>query len=218
MVTEKTIEKFKKYIGKTFGCIRTDSLDLSKINKNRVYFNCTCLQCGNKLRVRSDGICGKNINRVACQKCIGTWRSKHFEDLDKEKPIPRDMRNKFNHFRNNAINRGINFDLTKDQVYELCNKDCVYCGKKRCLGIDRVDNSKGYTIDNVVPCCGCCNKMKMDLEINFFIDQITKIYNNIKTIKSSSTISKESTSETIADGNGVHLRFKRRDGDIVKSA
>lgn len=39
----------------------------------------------------------------------------------------------------------------------------------------------------------------------------------IETIKSSSTISKESTSKTIVDGNGVHLKFNR-DGDIVKSA
>lgn len=49
------------------------------------------------------------------------------------------------------------------------------------------------------------------------LEQIKKIHNNIETIKSSSTISKESTSKTIVDGNGVHLKFNR-DGDIVKSA
>lgn len=28
------------------------------------------------------------------------------------------------------------------------------------MGIDRVDNSKGYILDNVVPACGTCNRMK----------------------------------------------------------
>lgn len=59
--------------------------------------------------------------------------------------------------------------------------------------------------------------MKMDLEPHFFLQQIEKIYSRINTIKSSQTIPKGSTSETIADGNGVHLKYKR-DGDIVESA
>jgi 5-methylcytosine-specific restriction endonuclease McrA len=29
-------------------------------------------------------------------------------------------------------------------------------------GIDRVDNSIGYTPDNCVPCCTQCNRIKLD--------------------------------------------------------
>lgn len=133
------------------------------------------------------------------------------------KKLPKDIRTKYSHFKNNAIKRGINFDLSEEEVLLLCSSKCFYCGKDRCLGIDRIDNSKGYTIDNCVPCCGCCNKMKMDLHLSFFLQQIEKIYSNIETIKSSSTIPKGSTSKAIVDGNGVHLKFER-DGDIVKSA
>lgn len=75
--------------------------------------------------------------------------------------------------------------------------------KERCLGIDRLDNSKNYTTENCVPCCGCCNRMKMDLTLPFFIEQIKRIYNNHK--ESSTTISKESTSKVIVDGSGEHL-------------
>ena len=217
MVTQKTIDKYKTYIGKTFGCIHVDDIDLSLADKNRIYFFCTCMKCGNKMRVRSDGFNNHNSERVGCRKCMGKWRKEHFEILEKENPIKKDVRIKHTHFKNNAIARGINFELTKEQVIELCEKPCFYCGKERCLGIDRVDNSKGYTTDNVVPCCGCCNKMKMDLELNFFLSHVEQIHKNIEAIKSSSTISEESTSETIADGNGVHLKFKRG-GDIVKSA
>ena len=40
---------------------------------------------------------------------------------------------------------------------------CHYCGGKLNLtgcGLDRKDNSKGYEVDNVVPCCRQCNRVK----------------------------------------------------------
>ena len=94
-------------------------------------------------------------------------------------------------------------NLTQEEVRKLCESPCYYCGKERCLGIDRLDNSKNYTTENCVPCCGCCNRMKMDLTLPFFIEQIKRIYNNHK--ESSTTISKESTSKVIVDGSGEHL-------------
>lgn len=30
------------------------------------------------------------------------------------------------------------------------------------LGVDRVDSAKGYTTDNIVPCCFVCNQIKGD--------------------------------------------------------
>lgn len=215
MVKQKTIDKYTKFIGKDFGCIHVDDIDLSNADKNRVYFFCTCKSCGRKFRLRSDNL-ESNSKHFGCSKCMGKWRKDHFKDLDSKK-LPKDIRTKYSHFKNNAIVRGINFDLSEEEVLSLCSSKCFYCGKERCLGIDRIDNSKGYTIDNCVPCCGCCNKMKMDLHLDFFLQQIEKIYSNIKTIKSSSTIPKGSTSKAIVDGNGVHLKFER-DGDIVKSA
>ena len=206
MVKEKTINRYKKYIGKDFGCIHVDDIDLSAISKNRIYFLCTCTKCGAKLRIRNDGLQDKHP-RECCIKCIGKWRSANFAELYKDK-LPKIIREKYQHFRTAAINRGISFDLTLEEANEILCGNCYYCGKKNCLGIDRVDNSKGYNTKNCVPCCGCCNKMKMDLELSFFLDQIEKIYNNIKTIKSSTTISKESTSKTFVDGNGVHLSHK----------
>lgn len=43
------------------------------------------------------------------------------------------------------------------------NKSCYYCGDGLPLygsGMDRIDNGKGYTLDNVVPCCFKCNKIR----------------------------------------------------------
>lgn len=82
-------------------------------------------------------------------------------------------------------------NLTENQVKEMNKKDCFYCGnhpnyftryKKngsyKYNGIDRVDNTKGYIIDNVVPCCWECNTMKMSLSIDEFVDRITRVYKN----------------------------------------
>ena len=44
-------------------------------------------------------------------------------------------------------------------------------------GIDRVDNSVGYTIDNCVSCCGMCNFMKRSYNQLDFINQAIKISN-----------------------------------------
>jgi hypothetical protein len=36
-------------------------------------------------------------------------------------------------------------------------------------GIDRVDNNKGYTIENCVPCCTAVNYAKLDMSYSDFI-------------------------------------------------
>lgn len=80
---------------------------------------------------------------------------------------------------------GVAFELTKAKFKAITSKPCLYCGskpekqmvsrgtrrgkKKRYNGsytfngIDRVENSTGYVIGNVVPCCEICNKAKRDM-------------------------------------------------------
>ena len=40
---------------------------------------------------------------------------------------------------------------------------CYLCGRAPALGIDRLDSTKHYTLDNVASCCSQCNYMKKDL-------------------------------------------------------
>lgn len=44
-------------------------------------------------------------------------------------------------------------------------------------GIDRVNNSKGYTIENSVSCCKECNRMKMNMDRTLFLEKCFKIAN-----------------------------------------
>jgi hypothetical protein len=105
----------------------------------------------------------------------------------------------FRQYKRGARLRNYNFDLSLDEFVRLCEQDCFYCGslpsnkrKNRSgngdftyNGIDRVDNEKGYTLDNCVPCCKRCNRLKMDLSQSFFFDHIVKIVEKCKLMVSS---------------------------------
>lgn len=58
---------------------------------------------------------------------------------------------------------------------EFKNNKCYLCGNVS-HGIDRVDSSKNYEIDNVAPCCSVCNYMKKNQKLDDFLNHVLKIY------------------------------------------
>lgn len=90
-----------------------------------------------------------------------------------------------------AKKRNLIFELSHNEVKSLSSSDCYYCGtapfcvknvNKHSItynGIDRVDNSKGYTIDNVVTCCKICNVAEHDLSYIDFINWVKKLSVNL---------------------------------------
>lgn len=75
------------------------------------------------------------------------------------------------YYRRNAKDRGIDFEITKETIEKYWEDDCYYCEESKRRGLDRVDNTKGYTEDNVVPCCEMCNWMKRDMTQKDFISK-----------------------------------------------
>ena len=86
----------------------------------------------------------------------------------------------FKEYKDNAKSRNLEFSLTQKQFEKLIVGDCVYCGsepksvrKKGDFqiirnGVDRVDNTKSYFLDNCVPCCSICNRMKNNFSLEEF--------------------------------------------------
>ena len=74
---------------------------------------------------------------------------------------------------------------------------------EKITGIDRIDSTKGYSKDNCVSCCKMCNIMKNKFSKEDFLNKVESIYNYY--IKSSTTISKESTLQANGSGNGELL-------------
>ena len=61
----------------------------------------------------------------------------------------------------------------EDYLQLIEGTNCSYCKRKLLPsaggGLDRLDNSRGYTKDNVVPCCGICNIARGD---NFSVEEM----------------------------------------------
>ena len=74
------------------------------------------------------------------------------------------MSTNFNNYRTGALKRQIRFELTKEHFEYIIRQQCIYCGAdpqfEGLMGIDRIDNERGYVIDNCVPCCTHCNQRK----------------------------------------------------------
>ena len=94
-------------------------------------------------------------------------------------------------YKHQAQNRGYEFRLTKEDFSFLTQMNCYYCGAEPaqeswagsgCVepyiynGIDRVDSSEGYFMDNVVPCCKRCNWMKREMSLGQFLGHIARIH------------------------------------------
>jgi hypothetical protein len=49
-------------------------------------------------------------------------------------------------------------DFTTEELMQLLEQPCVHCGTTDLLrGLDRIDNNRGHTKDNVAPSCAPCN-------------------------------------------------------------
>lgn len=64
-------------------------------------------------------------------------------------------------YRAGARNRDIPFELTPEQFAQFWRRPCTYCGEAvETIGLDRIDNARGYELGNVAPCCAPCNRAK----------------------------------------------------------
>lgn len=66
---------------------------------------------------------------------------------------------------------------------KITEMPCSYCGgHNETRGIDRKDNTEGYTKRNSVSCCKTCNYMKNNSTVENFLNHVQKIANfNTKT-------------------------------------
>lgn len=88
------------------------------------------------------------------------------------------LKRKLRVYAKNAEIRGVPFLLTEAQFVRLVRERCMYCGEKPASshGIDRIDNTLGYTQHNSAPCCAQCNRAKSNLDKDTFLDWVTRVH------------------------------------------
>lgn len=70
--------------------------------------------------------------------------------------------------------------MTDEEMINLFKNECFYCdgysNKFKINGIDRLDNNIPYTLENCVPACGMCNRMKRVDDLIPFIKKVCHIH------------------------------------------
>ena len=190
---------WKDYTGKRFGhlvALEYVFTSISEGKKPKWYWKCQC-DCGHVyLKTSHDLIIAKQTECGYCARKKVTEKNTLPDDLSK-------WHREYRVCKKNALVRGYDNTLTFEQFKHICEQPCYYCGaapQKRSTGlikngIDRFDNSIGYTLENCVPCCPMCNTIKMQHDYDLLIPHLERMVNLYK--ERSTTISQESTPKPV---------------------
>jgi hypothetical protein len=136
------------------------------------------------------GIQKISVNSTSCNSC-GCLRREAMLRVRQGWPIlPKGEASKnllYANYKRSAKARHIEFSLTREEFIVKTCQNCAYCGAipnqtTRRLsqsthyngnyvynGLDRQNNTQGYTLENTVPCCKICNRAKSTLSVKDFI-------------------------------------------------
>lgn len=153
---------------------------IERVNKkkNVAHWRCLC-DCGNETVV-----IGRDLRSGHTKSC-GCWRYEATRNNTYKNGMYYDGTNLtiiYSNYKRAASIRGLTFELNYADFRKITSMDCHYCGIKPSNfskfkgqghlrasaynGIDRVDNSKGYVLENCVPCCKQCNFAKHSMSMN----------------------------------------------------
>lgn len=153
-----------------------------------------CVECGAPREIAH-----KESGRRQQRCCVACAKLAHVAlGIGRGKPAPNRLPNSegafnllYGSYIRGARIRKIEFSIPKEEFRRLTKEDCSYCGTPPAAirksskslapgyvynGLDRADSSEGYTLDNVVPCCGVCNYMKQELSVASFLAKVAAVY------------------------------------------
>lgn len=127
------------------------------------YYECLCSVCQSTIIIARSTLKQRQIQRCQCK------RKRKAEGETKSTFAKR----RYGQYKTRAKIKGCVFTLDLDTFTTLFYGNCVYCGQIPeakfvwnqifyANGIDRDDNTKGYTKENSVSCCSKCNGFKGD--------------------------------------------------------
>lgn len=156
--------------------------------QKRAYWDVVC-ECGNKKKMSTSTL------TTGTKSCGCFFIEKRKKGFNKREEGEANFNYKYLSYMHRAKKKNMDFLLSKEEFREIVLRKCFYCGSegeshhtKRSVnglffsnGIDRIDSSKGYILENCVSCCKRCNMMKNDLKTDDFINHIIKIlkHNNL---------------------------------------
>ena len=149
----------------------------NRINSRKRY-RCVC-DCGNIVTTT-----GTRLRRSVTKQCASCSYKLRPQSL-----LHDPLKRLFNLSINNRSKKtNIPLSITIEEWSNINKENCFYCGalpdeKKyvsntlvlKANGIDRLDSSVGYSLENSVACCKDCNTMKNSMSVDNFLLHIQKI-------------------------------------------
>lgn len=174
--------------GQRFGKLTAISYEpvVAKSGVRQPAWRCIC-DCGNEKVVRVS-----HLSTCAVRSCGCLDMERKYAQFEDETP----WRQVYSNYVRRAKKKNIALTIAYDEFRKLITQNCYYCGAEpsgyyekkyrsrkdgrahqtiRYNGLDRVDNSKGYELDNVVPCCKHCNTMKGALSVEEFRSWVMRV-------------------------------------------
>jgi hypothetical protein len=162
-------------IGKKFGklTVISEAPNIPSGQHTRTQWLCLC-DCGKQKIIRTGNLRNGHVSSCGC------W---HWLAISLP-PGEGSFRALYANYKLGAKERKLPFELTHEEFKILTSSPCFYCG---CLpatvhnrarkisgsytynGLDRRNNSEGYTKTNSIPCCALHNRMKSVLSEKEFI-------------------------------------------------
>jgi hypothetical protein len=97
---------------------------------------------------------------------------KRIYDKDYDSKRFRTPKGRYSLAKHQAKRRELVWEISYELFCCLINSRCSYCHQltpeSTGSGLDRVDNEKGYSVENVIPCCGMCNRLR---GVNFTVEE-----------------------------------------------
>jgi hypothetical protein len=150
-------------------------------NNYRTYYRCLC-DCGVECIKRKDFILSKKEISCGCLSYVGKILPNYKANISRL----------FRIYKKRGNESGKGFSLSRKEFESFIFKNCSYCGAspnnklkivskyetKTMLynGIDRIDSSKGYHIENCNTCCAICNIAKCDMSLQEFYTWIIRVF------------------------------------------
>jgi hypothetical protein len=189
-----TTKEFLELYNKTecFICATSLNVDTSYImrldqNKGFIFENCnvsckSCKQSRSNYPLNDMIRCMKNISIV--QK--NNQDNQHMLNYTFYHPEFDYNSKDYKRFVVNAKKENKVVEISEEEFEEFVEKPCFYCKRDdKKTGLDRIDsNNKKYSLDNIVPCCSMCNRLKSNHEQSDFIEKCYRVFDkwNVESI------------------------------------
>ncbi|MEK6881702.1 MAG: hypothetical protein AABY22_18930 [Nanoarchaeota archaeon] len=140
-------------------------------------FSSICKDCIKEYRDREESKNKARGWRIKNKESRAEFSREYYkQNKDKVYLYSQTPKRRFGAYFHGAKARSLEWKLSFEEFMEFWQVPCTYCNSEiKTIGLDRIDNERGYTTDNTISCCGICNEMKMDRSAEEFINHCKKV-------------------------------------------